>query len=349
MGKFIDISLACACCAAVLLSAPGCAASNAVAEKDATTGSRKQNAYEARGAYQTSVRYETWADEERGRSIDIKIYAPATQGPAPVVIFSHGLGGSVEAAPYIGAQLSSHGFLSVHIQHPGSDAKVWRGLTGRDAIMGALRDAARDPATAINRFNDIPFVIDQIRLRNLSGELSANIDRIGIAGHSFGAHTVLAALGRRYPAARGRVGDFKEPRLRAGLALSPPSPGPRVQPEDYAFVYGEIDRPILHITGTDDENPLNENDPPVNRTIPFEQINGAPQYLIVFDGADHAVFGGGSRRRAKAWYPEVQARTAEAATVFFKAYLLDDPDARKWLNEQGAADAFAEGAQLRRR
>ncbi|WP_165793826.1 alpha/beta hydrolase family protein [Hyphococcus luteus] len=337
--------------ASFALALSGCAiarAGDAGAAKASEAQSHPDNDYSAPGPYRALVRYDVWTDEERGRDIKVKLYAPETDEPAPVVIFSHGLGGSVEAAPYFGKQLSSHGFLVIYIQHPGSDAEVWRGKRGRAAILAALRKATKKPATTINRYNDVPFVIDEIEARTVSGDLNADVSRIGIAGHSFGAHTVLALLGRRYQGI-GEVGDFKEPRLRAGMALSPPSPGPRVKPDDYDFVYGAIDRPILHVTGTEDANPLDESDAPINRTIPFAEIDGAPQYLLVFDGADHAVFGGASGPRAKAWYPDIRTRTAVAATAFFDAYLKHDEEARAWLDGPSAKEAFAEGARFERR
>ena len=75
--------------------------------------------YGRAGAFSVSTHYETWTDAARGRDIKVKLYAPDNPTPPPVVIFSHGLGGSVEAASYLGERLASWGILSVHIQHPG--------------------------------------------------------------------------------------------------------------------------------------------------------------------------------------------------------------------------------------
>ncbi|MCF6274787.1 MAG: hypothetical protein L3J05_03390 [Robiginitomaculum sp.] len=303
--------------------------------------------YSKAGIYKVSTSYDVWKDTKRGRAIDVKIYAPSSTAPVPVVIFSHGLGGSVEAAPYLGRHLASWGIMSIHIQHPGSDKEVWRGVKGRRAIRKALGAAARDPRNTLTRFNDIPFVLDQIEVRAKSGQLNANAKRVAIAGHSFGAHTVLALAGRRYPLA-GRLNSFKDDRLLAGVVLSPPSPGARVKPSDYTNVYGAIDIPLLHITGTKDTNPLNPNDVPINRTIPFTQITKAPQYLIVFDGANHAVFGG-TRPNSPAWFKDTQKRVAEAATTFLAAYLLADEDAQIYLDGPDFAARFNFEAEFQRR
>ena len=65
-------------------------------------------------------------DESRSRTIPIKVYLPESQSPAPVVLFSHGLGGSRENNPYLGNHWSGRGYVVVFIQHPGSDESVWR-------------------------------------------------------------------------------------------------------------------------------------------------------------------------------------------------------------------------------
>ncbi len=302
--------------------------------------------YSKIGTYKFSTSYDVWKDEKRGRDVDVKIYAPSSTRPVPVVMFSHGLGGSVEAAPYLGKHLASWGIMSVHIQHPGSDAEVWRGIKGRRAIRKALGAAARDPRNTLTRFNDIPFVLDQIEARAKSGQLNANTQRVAIAGHSFGAHTVLALSGRRYLVA-GKAHSFKDDRLIAGVVLSPPSPGARVKPADYPEIYGAIDIPLLHITGTKDAHPLNPKVKPISRTIAFSQITKAPQYLIVFDGANHAVFGG-TRPNSPAWFQDTQKRVAEAATTFLAAYLLADEDALIYLDGPDFADRFNVKAEFRR-
>src|ERR1700722_18408724 len=72
------------------------------------------------------VRHE-WRDAKRERTVPVKIYFPKTgEGPFPVIIFSHGLGGSREGYEYLGRYWASHGYVSVHLQHAGSDSAVWR-------------------------------------------------------------------------------------------------------------------------------------------------------------------------------------------------------------------------------
>jgi predicted dienelactone hydrolase len=72
------------------------------------------------------ARYD-WYDQKRQRNIPVKIYYPKTGGGLfPVIVFSHGLGGSREGYEYLGQYWASHGYVSVHLQHLGSDTAVWQ-------------------------------------------------------------------------------------------------------------------------------------------------------------------------------------------------------------------------------
>src|SRR5688572_15177973 len=68
-----------------------------------------------------------WKDSKRDRVVPVKVYFPETRSkPLPVIIFSHGLGGTREAYEYLGRAWAGNGFVSVHLQHAGSDDSVWR-------------------------------------------------------------------------------------------------------------------------------------------------------------------------------------------------------------------------------
>lgn len=350
MGTFRNLAIA---AIAAAIGAGGCAptvAQQADGPASASRVSAGASLYDQPGAHAVSTRLEAWTDTERSRTIPVKIYQPDGAGPFPVVIFSHGLGGSREAAPYLGERLASWGFLAIHIQHPGSDEEVWAGLSTRRAIMGALREAVRDPQTAIDRFEDMPFVLDEIERRAGDGTLAADPEHIGVAGHSFGAHSVLAVAGRIYRTPQGDA-SAGDDRIDAGVALSPPEPGRNTPASDIPFIYSAIDIPLLHMTGTEDGNPVTPGSSPEDRLIPFQNIDGAPQYLIVFDGGDHRVFGGRESRFRPSpdWYPIVQADVMEAATAFFLAYLTDDADARAFIDGDGYVSAFDPLAEVDRR
>lgn len=284
-----------------------------------------------------------FVDTTRGRSVPYRLYPPEkVTGPAPVVVFSHGLGGSRNGAPYLGKALAEAGYWGIFLQHHGSDEKVYAGLQGYSAISKALLDSLRDPANMVNRFRDIPFVLDELeRLNTEEGpfqgrfELSAGV---GLAGHSYGARTVLAAAGQTI----GPVGaEFKDPRVAAVVALSPSGGrgigGEELLPADH---FAAIDIPVLHVTGTEDTPPLAETEfDPYIRTLPFQHIPVDEQYLLVFGGAKHDDFSGMARGKP-APDNRYTVTLAETACLFFDAHLKGSEPA--WYNLRNRISEFLE-------
>jgi len=193
------------------------------------------------------------------------------------------------------------------------------------------------------------FALDQIEHMNRQGRLAGRLDtgRIGMAGHSYGARGTMAAAGQRMGVHGTR---FKEPRIRAGVVLSPALPGGRGTQAAASGVYDAIGIPLLHITGTEDGMPLAGTAfDPVTRTLPFRRIDRTDQYLLVLDGATHDTFGGGRPRGKSAPGlppgPERQRHeraVADATVLFFDAYLKDAPAARRRLHN-GFAASLAPG------
>src|SRR5438094_5772210 len=100
-----------------------------------------------------------WHDEARNRDVPVKIYFPAdAAGPVPVVLFSHGLGGTRETYEYLGRQWAANGYVVVHLQHVGSDDSAWR---GQDRPMQSMRRAINVQG-ALDRVGDVKFVLDQL-------------------------------------------------------------------------------------------------------------------------------------------------------------------------------------------
>ena len=138
----------------------------------------------ARGDLAYSTTDFMWHDDSRDRDVPAPIYAPTTGGPYPVIIFSHGLGGSDKGYAYLGEYWAAHGYIW-SVQHIGSDSAVlWP--------MENMRAAMKNPDNYVNRPKDISFSIDQVTALNAApgpwhGKF--DLDWIGVAGHSFGAYT----------------------------------------------------------------------------------------------------------------------------------------------------------------
>lgn len=155
-----------------------------------------------------------------------------------------------------------------------------------------------------------------------------DLDRVGIAGHSFGAQTVQAIIGQRAARLLTKPSPFAEPRVKAAIAFSPAYEG-----DDAKAAFADVKLPCFHFTGTQDTTRVRDTTPE-QRRIPFDSIAAPEQYLLILDGGDHAVFGGGGDGRRieppkayEAWHKLI----VELSTKFWDAELRGDADAKEWL------------------
>lgn len=245
---------------------------------------------------------DTWRDPARSRDVPVLLRWPEGDGPAPLVVLSHGLGGSREGLGYLGRALAGAGIAALHVQHPGSDSAVWQGQANPFAAMAG---AARDPRVAAARLRDIPFALDEA-LRRFPDRLDRA--RVAVAGHSFGAWAAAHVLGQAPPLALSGIPDR---RFRAGILLSP-VPGllgpPRVE---------AIAAPLLHVTGTEDRTAL-DGAGPEERLAIFRRAAGPPQAAAVLGGAAHLAFAGAEEAGAGHVSPRFHARVAALALAFLR-------------------------------
>lgn len=305
---------------------------------DATT-------YAAPGIYPVASSVAEWTDAARHRTLPVKVYMPrGAQGDLPVVFFSHGLGGSREGGKEWGEHWASHGYLAIHLQHPGSDEAVWKGA-GLSAAK-AMREAA-SPQQLQARADDIHFALDELARRKRAGEApfaAADLDRIGLAGHSFGAVTTLGAGGQSYPRSPHADSPLRDERIKAIVALSPNG---RERAGDLDRQFGTIRIPALTITGTRDGDILGDGTTPEDRRKPYAHMQGPDKYLAVFEGGDHMVFGGHTMRRAPTPIDRaIQSGTRAIMVAFWDAYLRRDADAKAWL-ASAAPHALGSMAEFR--
>ena len=308
---------------ALFIGGPGLLAYSAPAPAPADTFSRPGPCGVA------TVEYD-WHDDTRNRDVPVKIYYPTTgEQPLPVIIFSHGLGGSREGYEYLGRHWASHGYVSVHPTHLGSDTSV---LTQGKNPLESMRQAAADLQNAINRPKDVSFVIDRLTTLNKSDEKFKGrlaLDRIGVAGHSFGGYTALAAVGETFIGPGGQSQSLGDPRIKAAIAMS--APARRREDALLDRTYGSIKVPCFHMTGTKDDSPIGETRAE-DRRIPFDHMSGGDNYLLIFTGGDHMLFSGRQRLlRSGDNDAHFHELILGASTAFWDAYLKGDADARTWL------------------
>lgn len=293
----------------------------------------------ARAADATSVQtiLGQWEDSTRGgRIVPYKIYyTPKERGPRPVVIFSHGLGGSREGSEFLLSYLAAHGYVAVAIQHPGSDTPAILGHPGeigaqpidRDRIRANIREAMK-PGVALDRFRDIPFAITELSEMDahdpvLHGHL--DMQHVGMSGHSYGGVTTQALAGQRF--AFGMT--FADPRIKAAIIYSPSKP----RRGDAATAFADVHIPTFHMTGTEDRSPIAQAKmSPEDRLQPYKAIHKADKYLLVLNGGDHMVFSGREPRSGpNPKYPRFHELVQRASLAFWDTYLLDKPEAKAYL------------------
>lgn len=254
------------------------------------------------GSYAVEERYATVSDIDRRRNIPIKIYAPSpTDRAHPTIIFSHGIGNSHDGYRYLGRVWASHGFISVHLNHNGSDKRT---LLTRGKLY--LVRAFFRRSVWRNRVADVAFIAEQVKRGELEAARGADPSRIALAGHSLGALTVLEAAESKVTYARGVV------------ALAPPAVG----------IYHRRSRdatvgvPTLFMHGGDETS--------YSEASAEELDEVADVYEFELDDAVHETFSDDEEEPLPKRARDI-AFIQYATIAMWNAYLDGEEPARRWL------------------
>jgi len=270
------------------------------------------------------------------RTVPLKIHLPDAER-APVLLLSHGLGGSREVGTYLGEHWAARGFVVVAMQHVGSDESVWKDLPPAER-MAKLQSAASG-ATFLDRTRDVPATLDQLEAWNaaeehfLHGRL--DLDHVGLGGHSYGAVTTQALCGQAFGAAGPR---FADSRIDAGLALSPSPPARG----DAKRAFAGVTLPMMLMTGTEDRSAIGRTTPAGRREV-YPAMPAGGKYELVLEGAEHMAFSDRSLRGREHRNPAHHRVILALSTAFWEAHLLDEAEARKWLDDDTPGDLLAPG------
>jgi predicted dienelactone hydrolase len=305
--------------------------------------------YAQPGPFTVTDRDETWHDPARSRDIPVRFHLPSAAPGAlrGTILFSHGLGGSNDAGAAWTHQWASQGFLSINVQHIGSDSSLYIGKLGQGKSLAELILSGISAQSAIARFADITFVIDELqrRQRRGSAELRGlDLAHIGMSGHSFGAETTLGAAGEAFPRNGVYNAAARETRISAAIAFSPSAPG---EPAAWPQRFGTITIPTLLFTGTLDGDVVNNGTTPENRRQPFANMAAGNKFLAVLDTADHYFFGNPTGRGLGAADPKANTNRAAnevavraISTAFWDAYLAKDANAMRALRDIAAVNTL---------
>lgn len=290
------------------------------------------------GPHPVAEQTATWHDAQRERDVPVRVYMPEALGkPAPLVVFSHGLGSSRDGYTYLGRHWAGHGYVVLYLTHLGSDATAYCRPGGLPAprLIGFLEDVEHRR----DRPRDVAFVLDHVA-EDTTLRKRVDFEHVAVAGHSYGAHTALALVGLQFdPQEQGQVG-FADPRVRAAIAMSPASEGKLGL---HADSWNRIDRPVMALSGTRDiEWGVGSA---ARRRMSFDRTHGRDQYLLMIRGATHATFDDQQDLRipVKPRDPVQHDYIRMATTAFLDSYLKHDAAAQRWLLS-GALVRLSRGA-----
>lgn len=290
---------------------------------------------------------------------DARAADPVGSGRLPLVIFSHGAGGSLDAFPELSTHLASLGYVVVHPTH--SDSIELRVRRGED--LSRLRENPTRlvaDVDAPDRLADVSFIIDSIPAlqdainegRDPSARITIDPERIGMAGHSAGAYTTQVAIGAKVRGLRWG-GGFRartEPRIKAGVLISGQGTTNRSLREDS---WSEITTPMLVIVGSLDVSRIS-NETPQSRREPFEKARAGDKYLISIEGATHGSYQGRTlatmlREEPTTDVEVITAAVSSGTTAFFDRYLRGSDKAGSYLDSDAIVKLTSGAAEYQRK
>ncbi|MEQ4304049.1 chlorophyllase [Plantactinospora sp. B6F1] len=224
----------------------------------------------------------------RDEDLRVRVSAPTTGDGLPVIVFSHGFGGSLDSYAPLVDFWAAHGFVVVQPTH----------LDSR--TLDVPPDDPRHPLIWRFRVDDLIRVVDHLdRIEAAVPGLAGRIDRsrVAAAGHSWGAQTASMLLGARVLDARGVPGeDLADPRIRAGVLLAAPGTGGAdltpFAAEHLSFMnpdFTGMTTPALVVAGDKDRSALTVRGPEWF-TDPYF-LSPGPKSLLTLFGAEHSLGG----------------------------------------------------------
>ena len=228
------------------------------------------------------------------RDLILTVFAPDRPGTYPVIIYSHGHGGS--GSPNGGSgttaqALADLGYVVIVPTHLDSTATYPAWVTAQFDLGNTI--------SGLHRAADVQFALDQAAtlvagLPGYTADLSAPV----VAGHSHGAYTaaLIAGLTPDRPGYDAPPGNpygltaVADPRFHAAILLSPQG-----QDSNWAGLtaasWDRISIPLLTITGTlDGEQGMGQAWE--GRLDPYRNGDGDDNYAVVYRGAAHNDIGG---------------------------------------------------------
>lgn len=268
------------------------------------------------------------------RELVVGIYAPGQPGVYPVIVYSHGHGGSSvssQGAGLTAQALADLGYIVLMPNHLDSIALYPDWIRSQFTVFSQ--------AAGLHRAADMQFVLTQAT--NLVGRLppgyTADLSAPVAAGHSNGAFTSAVVGGLTTGAAAYDLQpgnpygltSATDARFKALVLISP-------QGQDTSWTrlgataWDNVSVPTLVITGDEDDEPLGGPGRWEGRLDAFRHGDQGATLALVYRGAGHNDVGGSTT------IPGLTASITAGIDRFLDAWLRNDPDARSLMNDPAA-------------
>ncbi len=266
----------------------------------------------------------TVPDKARELKLSCKATFPEGTDKLAVIVFSHGLYGSKSTYAPLAEFYASHGYAVIQVSHPDSLEFGYRNQ--QRAIADAWRERPRQITLLISSFEAIGKAVPALKNR-------LDIKRVGVGGHSFGAHTSQAIGG--LDIARGLL-VTRDKRVKAVVCISPQGDKPGMPKS----AWKSFKTPAMFLTGSKDESPIQKGKSGLWRRGAYDNSPAGGKYLIWIDGVEHSFGGitGIRRRRIKANADHVRI-VKKTTLAFLDAYVRDDKKAKAYLTSTGPVHA----------
>ena len=268
-------------------------------------------------------------DSQRNKDLEMVIEYPTRGGPHPIIIFSHGFGGSKDSYLALTEFWTSHGYVCIKPSHADAgqlaaayrsgmpsagenrDRRQSRGARNRDAAATGTNAATSTAAAAPppppppdpentwtnqteadwrNRARDISFIIDSLdALETKYPELQGKMDHAKIG---VGGHSYGAMTTMELAGMKHFLGGQT-------ISLADPrvKAGVAMSPQGVGAARGltqeswrDVRIPMLYMTGTRDRTI--EEEGPERRHDPFEFGPAGDKYFVSIANARHMSFAG---------------------------------------------------------
>jgi predicted dienelactone hydrolase len=265
-------------------------------------------------------------DAARNKDLYMTIEYPTRGGPYPVIVFSHGFGGSNTAYTPLTEYWAGHGYIVIKPAHAdvGKLGPILakrreerraemekrraegRGRGSRNTTKPGQQPSAEQqqpdplaeaiwatqtPADWVNRAKDVSLILDNLTtLEKKYPELQERMDtsKIGVSGHSYGAFTAMMLSGMTSSISTPPV-SAADPRVKAAVVFSPQGTSSTLGLTQESWKNVSI--PMMYITGSLDYFMAGDAKP---RHDPFAYSPAGDKYFVSYNGARHMTFLGGT-------------------------------------------------------